>query len=68
MNYKTTDEYGDYMREQKRDERIFQSQEQIQPCEVTSVHGTYSGWLTTDGKCHLSKEAAENWQYDLLRK
>lgn len=65
---KTTDAYGDMMRDKIRDEYIVQSQELIQECKVCVHYDEYHGWLTTDGRHFSSKETAINWQYDLLRK
>lgn len=70
---KTSDFYGDMMRDKQRDERIAQSEELLK-CVLTPY--SYDGWMkivavfrTTDGKyfSDKEKEKAIEHQYNIQR-
>lgn len=56
----TSDDYGDYLREQQRDRNIDASHENVK-------HLGNNTYRTTDGKKFLILDAAENHQYDIER-
>lgn len=63
---KTSDAYGDMMRDKLRDELIEQSESLIVDCEICK-YGNIEGFLATDGRHFIDRKKAVDHQYNLLR-